>query len=66
MQASNTLVPIEPHLSMQILQTPIGILHVTASSLGVCRVDFESPQIAVSTSSDARAHESNAVSQLAA
>jgi len=66
MQASNTLVPIEPHLSMQILQTPIGKLHVTASSLGVCRVDFESPQIAVSTSSDARAHESNAVSQLAA
>ncbi len=66
MQASNTLVPIEPHLSMQILQTPIGKLHVTASSLGVCRVDFESPQIADSTSSDARAHESNAVSQLAA
>lgn len=29
-------------------------------------MDFESPQIAVSTSSDARAHESNAVSQLAA
>lgn len=66
MQASNTLVLIEPHLSMQILQTPIGKLHVTASSLGVCRVDFEHPHIAVSTSSDARAHESNAVSQLAA
>lgn len=66
MQASNTLVPFEQDLGMQSLQTSIGKLHVTASSIGVRRVDFESPQIAVSTSSDARAHESNAVSQLAA
>ena len=66
MQASITVVLTEQHLGMQSLQTPIGELHVTASSIGVRRVDFECPQTVVPASKDAHAHESNVVLQLAA